>query len=354
MITMNDLEKRVAAFPRVRLACLPTPLTEARSLGAELHGPRLFIKRDDLTGLGFGGNKSRKLEFIIADALARKADTLVTWGGPQSNWCFQAAAAARTHGMQPILVLFKAGDGPAPAEQGNLLLDRLAGARIEMRECSEDQKSASPKAAFAALDEIADEVKRSGRKPYTVAVGGSHPWGSMDRPYGALGYVSAMLEIRAQAAAAGFERFSVVHASGSGATQAGLLMAAKACGLDCRVVGICVGEGKEEFSAEVLHIAEELGRLLDLDVRPGASDVILFDDYFGAGYAVLGDREPRVIRDVLGREGFALDPVYTAKAMAGMLDLAGKGYFKDDQAVVFLHSGGTPAIFAYAEGLLER
>ncbi len=345
--TADDLAKKLAAFPRVGLACLPTPLTEARDLGRGIGGPKLFIKRDDLTGLALGGNKSRKLEFIIAQALARGADTIITWGGPQSNWCFQTVAAALLHGLQPVLALFKPAGGPDPVPQGNLLLDRLAGAEIALLECGEGGKSADMESAFAAIEKLAAKAFASGRKPYTVAVGGSFPGGSMDKPYGALGYAAAMLELRGQLASAGIERFSIVHASGSGATQAGLVTAARACGLDCRVVGISVGDGREEFSRQVLFIARELVRMLDLDISIGPDDIIVDDGYFGGGYAVVGDREIGIVRDVLSREGFLLDPVYTAKAMAGLLDLGKKGYFRDDQAVVFLHSGGVPAVFAY-------
>jgi len=349
---VRKFDEKLAAFPRVKLACLPTPLREARDLGKILKGPRLFLKRDDLTGLALGGNKSRKLEFIIADALEKKAGAVVTWGGLQSNWCLQTAVAARLYGLVPVLILFKP-EGLARIEyRGNLLLDRIAGARIEVREISGPRTSAPRDMALSVMDEIAAEVKKSGLNPYTVAVGGSYPGGSMARPLGALGYFTAFVEIQEQMKAAGVERYSLVHASGSGATQAGLLVAARACEADCRVVGISVGDPKEEFSRDVRFIAGELVDLLGLDLRLEDGDVIVFDDYIGGGYAVFGSREMRVISDVTAREGVFLDPVYTAKAMAGFLDLAEKGYFAGDEAVVFLHSGGTATLFAHGSEIL--
>ena len=351
-ITIESLNQRLALFPRKRLIHLPTPLARLENLSRELGGPEIWIKRDDLTGAGFGGNKSRKLEFIIADALARKADTLITWGSTQSNWCMQAAAAARRFGIRPVLLLFKTTD-IRPDYDGNLLLDFLLGADIRLREAPRGKLMAAGVAETAAA-EVADEVRSRGGTPYTVSVGGSAPGMSMTQPLGALGYVAAFAELEEQARAARLDFTHIVHATGSGATQAGLVAGARALGRPVEVIGISVSDPKDAFTDIVLRILADTGRALGLDWGARKNDdVVVLDDYIEEGYGVVTPGVAEAIRLVFTSEGIVLDPVYTGKAMAGLMDLVKRGRFRKDDKVVFLHSGGTPALFPYREALVD-
>lgn len=347
---IHDVLGRVDRFPRVDLIHRPTPLRKLERLTARLGGPEIYIKRDDLTGLAFGGNKSRKLEFIIRDMIEKRADVVITWASLQSNWCMQTAAAARTFGIKPVLVLFKTSDLP-PEADGNLLLDVILGADIRILE-AEKGKVVKSAQAFSVLEEAAREVRARGQRPYLVPVGGSLVRGDMDKPLGAVSYVAAFAELLEQMRAGGAEPDCVVHATGSGGTQAGLVVGAGALTADCRVVGISVSDPKGPFSDDVLEIArateEALG--LGLEVRP--EDVIVFDEYIGEGYGVVDKAVAEVIRLVFQTEGIVLDPIYTAKAMLGLIDLVKTGFFKSTDRVVFLHTGGTPALFPNREKLV--
>jgi len=349
---VDDLKSKLGGFPRKSLASLPTPLQKLERLGADLGGPNLFIKRDDLTGLGFGGNKSRKLEYIIADALNRKADTVITWGSLQSNWCFQTAAAARMFGLEPVLVLFKTYDLPEEPD-GNLLLDFLLGADVRIRSAQKG-KVIDPDQVRSYLENAAAQLRDKGRRPYLVSVGGSAVFGTMDRPLGALSYVQAMVELYEQAAARGIRIDAVVHATGSGGTQAGLSLAAKALDPHLKVVGISVSDEKESFSKIVLDIGRQAEAALGLSLGFGPQDIIVLDDYLQDGYGAITPDVSRTVRTVLQREGIALDPVYTVKAMMGLMDLVVRGYFRKDENVVFWHTGGTPALFPFGRALLKN
>jgi L-cysteate sulfo-lyase len=350
-IALDDLKHRLSLFPKKNLIHLPTPLARLENLTRELGGPEIWVKRDDLTGAGFGGNKSRKLEFIIADALAKKADTLITWGSTQSNWCMQAAAAARRVGLKPILLLFKTTD-LQPEYDGNLLLDFLLSADIRIREAAKG-KLLSRGIAENAVEEAAAEARDRGEVPYAVAVGGSMPSLSMARPLGALSYVAAFVELEEQSRAAGIEFTRIVHATGSGATQAGLVVGARALGRPVEVVGISVSDPKDAFAEIVVQIAAETERALGLDPGLRKDDVIVLDEYIEDGYGVLTAGVAEVIRLVLAGEGIVLDPVYTGKAIAGLVDLVKRGRFSKDDKVVFWHTGGTPALFPYREPLIR-
>jgi D-cysteine desulfhydrase family pyridoxal phosphate-dependent enzyme len=349
--TLEALRKKLSAFPKRNLIHLPTPLARLENLSRELAGPEIWIKRDDLTGAGFGGNKSRKLEFIVADALAKKADTLITWGSTQSNWCMQAAAAARRFGIRPVLLLFETTDLP-PEYDGNLLLDFLLGAEIRVKEAPKGKLLASG-VAEKAIEEIAAEVRDRGGNPYTVAVGGSMPGLSMARPLGALSYVAAFAELEEQARAARFDYTHIVHATGSGATQAGLVAGARALGRPAEVIGISVSDPKDAFTDIVLRIAADTGRELGLDPGSRRDDVIVLDEYLKEGYGVVTTDVADAIRFVFASEGIVLDPVYTGKAMAGLVDLVKRGRFRESDRIVFLHTGGTPALFPYRESLIR-
>src|SRR4030042_356483 len=223
-IGLDALRQKISTFPRKDLLPRPPPLRQLDRLTKELGGPEIWIKRDDLTGLAFGGNKSRKLEFIIPDALSQGADTIITWASVQSNWCMQTATAARRVGLRPILLLFKTSD-QAEDYDGNLLLDFILEAAIRIRE-AEKGKIVSEEYVRQVLEEVVDEVKKSGHKPYVVSVGGSMPGWSMDKPLGAIAYAEAFVEMLDQARSAGARITHVIHATGSGATQAGPIVGA--------------------------------------------------------------------------------------------------------------------------------
>lgn len=352
LYSVNDLKARLSRFPRKNLISLPTPLHKLERLSAELGGPNLFMKRDDLTGLAFGGNKSRKLEYIIQDALDKKAEVIITWGSLQSNWCLQTAAAAKRFGLEPVLVLFKTyelPDGP----DGNLLLDFLVGADVRIRQAQKG-KVIDPEHVRSYLESVTAQFRDKGRRPYLVSVGGSAVFGSMDKPLGAISYVQAMVELWDQAAEQGIKIDAVVLATGSGGTQAGLTVAAKSLDPRVKVVGISVSDEKEAFAEAVLAIGRETEQALGLDLGLARQDVIVLDDYLQDGYGAVTKDVSRAVRTVFQTEGVVLDPVYTAKAMIGLLDLTGRGYFQKGENIVFMHTGGTPALFPFGRSLLKN
>jgi D-cysteine desulfhydrase family pyridoxal phosphate-dependent enzyme len=316
-------------LPRTRLAALPTPLEEAPRLTEALGGARVLVKRDDLTGLAFGGNKTRKLEYLIADALAQGADVVLTVGAAQSNHCRQTAAAARRAGLRCILVL-------SPSEhnelQGNLLLDALLDAEVRMVERG--------RGTTEAMVEIAEEERRRGARPYLIPGGGSNGLGS-------LGYVQCVLELQTQLLERGAGIDYLYLSSGSGGTQGGLVLGAKMFSQDYRIVGVSPGGPADGVRASCLRAASEGARLLGLATAPVASDFVVHDEYVGPGYAVPTEASNEAIRLFAETEGLIIDPVYTAKAAAGLIDHVRSRRIPRDATVVFLHTGGTPALFAY-------
>jgi D-cysteine desulfhydrase family pyridoxal phosphate-dependent enzyme len=348
----RDILERVDRFPRVDIIHRPTPLRKLERLSARLGGPEIYIKRDDLTGLAFGGNKSRKLEFIIADMLEKKADVVITWASLQSNWCMQTAAAARTFGIKPILMLFKPADQPATAD-GNVLLDVILDADIRFLE---KEKGRIVKAAQAMdiLEEAGRKVRAEGRRPYLVPVGGSLVRGDMDKPLGAISYVAGFAELLEQTrSGGGTEPDFIVHSTGSGGTQAGLVVGARAMAPACRIIGISVSDPKGPFSDDVLEIARAADEALGLGLGILPDDVTVFDEYLGQGYGIVDKAVAETIRLVFQTEGIVLDPVYTAKAMIGLKDLIKTGFFKPTDKVLFLHTGGTPALFPNRDKIFE-
>jgi len=317
-------------FPRVRLAHLPTPVEFLERLTANLGGPEIFVKRDDLTGLAGGGNKARKLELLLADALAQGADTLLTTGAAQSNQARQAAAAAARVGLRCVLVLVRPIYGLAP--QGNWLLDRLLGAEIRWVE--------SKSQLTAVSEEVASQLRREGRSPYVVPYGASNA-------LGVLGYVAAMEEIASQG-----EFDHIVLASSSGGTQAGLVLGATLLGSGVRVLGISVDEQPTDLRRTVARLANEASALLGGGPQVEPADVGVNADYLGGGYGVVGDLEREAVALAARLEGLLLDPVYTGRAFGGFLDLVGRGMFAKHEKVLFLHTGGIPALFAYARDIL--
>lgn len=318
-------------IPRVWLASLPTPVEPLPRLGAALKGPRLFVKRDDLTGLAMGGNKTRKLEFVLAEAQANGARTLITVGAAQSNHCRQTAALAAKAGLDCILVL--SGD-PVQQPTGNLLLDRLFGAEIVWSTRPERE---------AALQRTFEEAWQAGRRPYLIPLGASNGLGT-------LAYEAAFREFLAQPVAVDW----IVVASSSGGTQAGLALGARRAGWPGRVLGISIDEPEQDLKRLVAGLAEEAAGRLGESLHFSPEDIHVNDGYLGQGYGILGAPEREAIRLFAEMEGLLLDPVYTGRAAAGLVDLIRRGFFKPGESVLFWHTGGTPALFAdcYAGDLI--
>ena len=330
-------------YERVPLAHLPIPLEAAKTFSATLGGPPIYIKRDDQTGLAFGGNKARKLEFIFADVLAKKSDVIITWAGIQSNWARQTAAAARIYGIEPILVLARGEH--SPDHGGNLLLDALMGADVRLVDADADRSEIAR--------EIAAELTAQGKTPYVVPVGGSRAMDSMELPLGAIAYANGFYELWQQAEERGWAIDHVVLATGSGGTQAGLMVGARALAPNVEVVGISISNEKNAAKKGVAEIANATASALGLDMTFTPEETVVLDDYIGEAYGVVDASVAQAIGMLARHEGVLLDPVYSGKAMAGMIDLVKKGYFEGSRGVVFLHTGGTPALFVYEEELLK-
>ena len=321
---------------RVPLAHLPTPLEEMPRLRAALGGgPRLLVKRDDQTGLATGGNKTRKLEFLVAEALAQEADTLVTVGGPQSNHCRQTAAAAAKMGLRCALVL---GGQPIPEAEweGNLLLDDLLGAELHW---------AGDRDRDLVLAEVAEGLESSGARPYVIPLGGSVPTG-------ASGYVAAVEELVEQLAERGEQVERIVFASGSAGTQAGLLVGVKALELGARVEGVNVDK-EEDLIDKIKALAPATAAHLGLEVGFAEQDFILHNAYGRPGYGVITEAEWEAIRLMARTEGIICDPVYTGRALVGLIDLMRKGVFSPEETILFWHTGGAAGLFPRADELME-
>ncbi len=322
---------RLAQLPRFPLACLPTPVMEMKRLSAKLGGPRLLIKRDDLNGLAFGGNKTRKLEFLVGEALAQNADTLVTGGSSQSNHCRQTAAAAAVAGLECHLVL----GGEAPdSVTGNLLLDQLLGARVHWSgSCRKGEK----------IPIVADELRAKGRRPYVIPYGGSNE-------IGAVGFVEAMCELAAQMDERLREITHIVFASSSCGTQAGMALGARLYAPQIKIVGIRIDKDETTlpFEEEMVQLANGVAKRVGVDEKFVRNDLLIRDQYLGGGYGVMGDLEREAIRLLASTEGIIVDPVYTGRAMGALIDMIRKGEFTKTDCVLFWHTGGTPSVFGYA------
>ena len=352
VISPSELASRLETFSRFPLAHLPTPLEEMSRLSNRLGFPSIYMKRDDQTGLAFGGNKARKLEFIMGEVAEREVDTVVTWAGIQSNWCRQVAAATARMGIRSVLILLKKPGMPV-GEDGNLLLDRILDADVRVVEAGGSKGFLELENVREYVDPVVRREKDLGRNTYLAPVGGSLLEGDMDRPLGALGYVNGYLEMFEQAGAMGFSPDSVVLATGSAGTQAGLLVGAKLLSPGTRIVGISVAAPTREVAGYVKTIAN--ATLTELGEAPSVKDdeVIVFDEYIGAGYGILNRGVTDALRLLASEEGILLDPVYTGKSMAGLLDLTRKEFFREGERVVFLHTGGTPALFPYRTEILD-
>jgi D-cysteine desulfhydrase family pyridoxal phosphate-dependent enzyme len=331
------LQARIDALPRVRLAHLPTPLERCPRLGAALGGVDVWIKRDDLTGLAFGGNKTRQLEFLFADILAAGADTVVAGAYTQSNWCRQITGAAKKLGLEVALVLLHGERGPTL--QGNLLLDRLMGAEVTVVDLDSMER------LTPLLEAKGAELARAGRRPYVV-----RPFGLDKLVLGALGYVNGALELDAQLDEAGIDP-DFLYLCGANMTPAGMMLGLRALGRRARLVNLAPIVWSEPRAVDIARIAAAAAARLDLEVRIAPTDIENHDEYIGERYGVVTEGARAALRLVAGTEGIILDPVYSAKAMAGLIDHARTGRIGPGQTVVFVHTGGTPALFAYAAEL---
>ena len=295
------------------------------------------MKRDDQTGLGLGGNKTRKLEFLVGEALAHGCDTLITGGAAQSNHCRQTAAAAAACGLACHLVL--GGQAPATPE-GNLLLDQLFGAVIHWT--GESRKGEE-------IPEIAESLRSAGCRPYVVPYGGSNTTG-------AAGFVEAVRELADQLSQLGESVTHIVFASSSGGTQAGLTVGKSLFGLDCKLIGIGIDKGASgdvPFDEHVLRLANATAERLGVHAPFSASELTIRNEYLGDGYGVVGELERQAIQMVAQTEGILLDPVYTGRAMGGLIDMIERGELSRKHSVLFWHTGGIPALFPYAQDLIE-
>jgi D-cysteine desulfhydrase family pyridoxal phosphate-dependent enzyme len=319
-------------LPRFPLAHLPTPVESLPRLSEALGGPQIFVKRDDQTGLAFGGNKTRKLEYLVAEAQAQSARTLITGGAIQSNHCRQTAAAAKRAGMDCILVL--SGEEPKNPE-ANTFLDLLFGAELvwTTRDDSEHQLTRTNKEAEAA-----------GLQPYLIPYGGSNATG-------AAAYAYAVRELVEQ----GVEADWVVFASSSGGTQAGMVAGKELFSFQGRLQGISVSPPADPYQKWIAHLASETAELLGNAKDFTEDDILVNDELIEPGYAVMTDIEKEAIQLFARHEGLLVDPVYTGRAAAGMIALIRQGIIKKDDTVLFWHTGGTPALFAeaYRKGILK-
>lgn len=324
----------LARFPRVRFAHLPTPLEPMPNLTRLLAGPKLYVKRDDCTGLATGGNKTRKLEFLIGDALAKGADTVITHGAVQSNHVRQTAAAACKHGLKCAALLERRvpGHGPEYETTGNVLFDHLFRAEVRFVPADTDMDG-----ACAAL---AEEIKSGGGKPYYIPGGGSNA-------VGALGYVNAGLELLQQANDQGLRIDCVTTGTGSTGTQSGLVCGLEGANSGIDVLGICVRRPAAPQIEAVHKTASATAEHLGLSRGIDQARVMANGDYVGAGYGIPTEGTLAAIRLAAETEGLLLDPVYSGKAMDGLIDLCRRGFFSKEQNVVFLHTGGAAALFAY-------
>lgn len=330
-----SLTLALASLPREHLAFLPTPLEHLPRLSERL-GIELLMKRDDQTGLALGGNKVRKLEFLLGDALALGADVVITTGGTQSNHARITAASCRRVGLDCCLVL----DRGRHPENGNLLLDHLFGAEVEIID------DPDPVVAATRMHEVAEELRDNGRKPYVIPRGGS-------LPQGAVGYAAMVAELNDQLQAGGIKPDDVYLATGSCGTHSGVMAGRAALGVTWKVQGVSVSRPREQQEQKVWELSNQLLEWLKLDARVDRNDVHVDDRFVGEGYGVPTAMTWGAIKALALEEAIVLDPVYTGKAMSGLIAAVNEGTVPYGARVIFIHTGGAPALFGYAQELEE-
>ena len=318
--------KNISDLPRVSLGVYPTPFYKLENISHQA-GRNIWIKRDDLCGVALGGNKVRKLEFLLAEAKAQGCDTVFTTGGAQSNHAMLTAACASRLGMTPILLLKKRG---VTERSGNLILDEIYGAEVRLIDTDHYED------IYAEMHRVGDELEKAGHKCCYIPVGGS-------TPLGAVGYVNCVREIAMQAMAAGIRVGHITGATGSGGTTAGLLLGAKLFLPGVKVTGI--GVDTDPFEEIVPQLAAGAAELLSAEFSREKDDFEMVYHY-GAGYAIPNPEDTPIIENLARSEGILLDPVYTGKAFSGMMKLLREGYFGDEDNLVFVHTGGAAALFA--------
>jgi D-cysteine desulfhydrase len=330
----------LAKFPRRRYTEGITPIEKLSRLTRELGGPNIYMKRDDLLGLAGGGNKTRKLEFLVAEAMAQGADTLITCGAVQSNHCRLTLAAAVKEGLKCRLVLEERVPGSYnPESAGNNFLFRLMGVeKIKVVPGGSDMT--------AAMQALADEVAGENRKAYVIPGGGSNP-------VGATGYVACAEEILCQTFALGINLDRIICASGSAGTHAGLVTGFYGNNSNIPVIGINVSRPKAEQEELVYDLVQRTAKHVGLKSDIAREAVICFDEYVGPGYSLPTPEMAEAVRMLARLEGVLMDPVYTGKAMAGLIDLVRKGTFNKDENILFVHTGGSPALYVYMRDILE-
>jgi len=325
----------LSRYPRLHFAHLPTPLEPMERISRELGGPNLWIKRDDCTGLSSGGNKTRKLEFLMADAVTQGADTIITQGATQSNHARQTCAiAAKLDFACHILLEDRTGyHDEAYVHNGNVLLDQLHGASVALRPADSDMN--------AEMEQLAQQLRDDGKKPYIIPGGGSNE-------IGALGYVNAALELIHQANERSLRIDHLLHATGSAGTQAGLVVGMEAMNSGIPVYGVSVRAPKQKQEENVHGLAQRTLDFMGLspDLVP-REKVVANSDYVGDGYGLPTNSMVEAVKMLATYEGILLDPVYSGKGFAGLIDLIRKGHFKKNENVVFLHTGGSVSLFAY-------
>ena len=321
----------IEKLPRVKLGFFPTPLTEAQHLSSVLGGPRILIKREDLTGLALGGNKCRTFEFLMGHAKEQGYDAIVSTASSQSNWCLQAAAAARKLGMKPCFVLQK---GVHTETQGNLLLHNILDSEVEIL----DERFVAEK-----IEAVADRLRSKGYKPFIMK----------QIAAGLVAWVNAADELIQQLKENNIKANYVVLANGSGGTQGALAVGAKYLKADYKVIGFSVAHNAKDAVASTIEMANAISEYLGLNTLLEQDDVEVNDEYIGEGYEIPTKEVIDAIRLVAQTEGIFLDPVYTGKAMAGLIDLIKKGRFKSTDTIVFIHTGGIPALFAYDKEIVR-
>ena len=336
-IDRKPLIERLAAFPRLGLADLPTPLEPMKRLTAHLGGPRLWVKRDDATGLGFGGNKLRKLDYVLHDAVSKGADTIVSGGVVQSNSQRQVAAVAAKLGLACHLAVYHGRLAPPTPEyetSGNAFLNRLFGAQLHDVPWTGDRN--------AAIRTLVDDLRAKGRKPYFVPYGVSNA-------LGAVAYATTIAEIEQQAALSGFKPAAIVHCTGSAGTQAGLVVGAAMAMPDTKIVGIDIDAEPARVRSDVVALARQAADLLGAGFDESTVEVVA--GHAGPAYGVPHEATIEAIRLAGQTEALVLDPVYSGKGLAGLIAMIRQGRWRSDEDVIFLHTGGAPALFAYQSAL---
>ena len=328
------IKDRIAALPRIRCAHLPTPLEAMPRLTAHLGGPRLWVKRDDCTGLATGGNKARKLEFLIGEALEQGADTVLTQGAVQSNHCRQTAAVAAQHGLECHLLFEKRvpTQDAEYANSGNVLLAHMLGASTSVFPADTDMS--------AQMNILADTLREQGKKPYIIPGGGSNA-------VGATGYANAALELLEQCEAQQLKLGHIVHGTGSAGTQAGLVAGVHGAGSSVPVLGIGVRAPREKQERSVFELACKTVEYLNVSAALPREKVVADCSYVGEGYGLPAESTLEALTLLAKLEGILLDPVYSAKGMAGLIGKLREGFFDASSDVVFVHTGGAAALFGY-------